>query len=122
MSRLHVGQLARDVQRPKTRLEVKLLLLSLGMAVRVIKTYGMNINEVYERIRERESGASAESRTRAELHIQKIKELREKHKTFIKMPHTKACDMVKYCLAIDRNLGINRIHENAFGFIFFKYQ
>ena len=25
-------------------------------------------------------------------------------------------------LAIDRNLGINRIHENAFGFIFFKYQ
>lgn len=65
----------------------------------------MNISEVYERIRERESGASAESRTRAELHIQKIKELREKHKAFIKMPHTKACDMIKYCLAIDRNLG-----------------
>lgn len=82
----------------------------------------MNISEVYERIRERESGASAESRTRAELHIQKIEELREKHKTFIKMPHTKACDLVKYCLAIDRNLGINRIHENAFRFIFFKYQ
>jgi hypothetical protein len=38
------------------------------------------------------------------------------------MPHTKACDMIKYCLAIDRNLGINRIHKNAFGFIFFKYQ
>lgn len=71
----------------------------------------MNISEVYERIRERESGASAESRTRAELHIQKIKELREKHKAFIKMPHTKACDMIKYCLAIDRNLGINRIHK-----------
>ena len=121
MSRLHVGQLARDVQRPEARPEVKLLLLSLGMAAR-IKTYGMNINEVYERIRERESGASAESRTRAELHIQKIKELRVKHKAFIKMPHTKACDMVKYCLAIDRNLGINRIHENALGFIFFKYQ
>lgn len=86
------------------------------------KTYGMNISEVYERIRERESGSSAESRTRAELHIQKIKELREKHKAFIKMPHTKACDMIKYCLAIDRNLGINRIHKNAFGFIFFKYQ
>lgn len=82
----------------------------------------MNISEVYERIRERESGTSAESRTRAELHIQKIKELREKHKAFIKMPHTKACDMIKYCLAIDRNLGINRIHENAFGFVFFKYQ
>lgn len=78
--------------------------------------YGMNINEVYERIRERESGASAE------LHIQKIKELREKHKAFIKLPHTKACDMAKYCLAIDRNLGVNRIHKNAFGFIFFKYQ
>lgn len=84
--------------------------------------YGMNISEVYERIRERESGASTESRTRAELHIQKIKELREKHKAFIKLPHTKACDMVKYCLAIDRNLGVNRMHENAFGFIFFKYQ
>lgn len=84
--------------------------------------YGMNINEVYERIRERESGASAESRTRAELHIRKIKELREKHKAFIKLSHTKACDMVKYCLAIDRNLGVNRMHENAFGFIFFKYQ
>lgn len=84
--------------------------------------YGMNINEVYERIRERETGASAESRTRAELHIQKIKELREKYKAFIKLPHTKACDMVKYCLAIDRSLGVNRMHENAFGFIFFKYQ
>ena len=35
MSRLHVGQLARDVQRPETRLEVKLLLLSLGMAARI---------------------------------------------------------------------------------------
>lgn len=37
MSRLHVGQLARDVQRPEARPEVKLLLLSLGMAARVKK-------------------------------------------------------------------------------------
>lgn len=60
----------------------------------------MNISEVYERIRERESGASAESRTRAELHIQKIKELREKHKAFIKMSHTKACDMINTALPL----------------------
>ena len=32
---MHVGQLARDVQRPETRPEVKLLLLSLGMAARI---------------------------------------------------------------------------------------
>ena len=82
----------------------------------------MNINEVYERIRERESGASAASRTRAELPIQKIKEPRVKHTAFIKLPQTKAFDMGHYCLDIDWNLGINRIHENALGFIFFKYQ
>ena len=35
MSRLHVGTLARDVQRPEARPEVKLLLLSVGMAARV---------------------------------------------------------------------------------------
>ena len=37
MLRLHVGQLARDVQRPETRPEVKLLLLPVGMATRIKK-------------------------------------------------------------------------------------
>lgn len=35
MPRLHVGTLARDVQRPEARPEVKLLLLSVGMAARI---------------------------------------------------------------------------------------
>ena len=76
---------------------------------------------VYNRIRERYANSTIEIRTRADLCIARIKELRAKHACLMSLSSEVAFALQRRAVRQDTYEHLTHLHTNKLGVIWFKY-
>ena len=76
---------------------------------------------VFDSIRRRFANASPEVRTRAELCVFKIKELRSKHACLLRLPPATAFALQQRAVREDTIDHLTHRHTNSMGITWFKY-
>lgn len=76
---------------------------------------------VYNRIRERYAKSTIEKRTRAELFVARIKELRAKHACLMSLSPEVAFRLQRRAVRQDTCEHLTHLHTNKLGVTWFKY-
>lgn len=80
-----------------------------------------SVNLIFQRIRDRYASSSAETRTRAELHISRLRELRTRHACLMGLARGEARHIQFKAVLIDTRQGYTAEHANSLGIKWLKY-